>query len=124
MDEEASRSVRPLLEEHRANGEYLLHSARMVGDEEDHAIWRTGTRVWREEVAGSIALASSREKATSFRAASVAVPAGGWKPQYVAEVKIVKDAIALLAVLADEADAHNDAFDGQLDLSRGELVGA
>jgi hypothetical protein len=106
MDFERASSLRSVLDAHRNDGEYLLHSARMVGDEQDHAIWRAGARAWREEVAASIADAASADAAVQFRRAAIEnVPPGSWKPQYVAEVKLVKDGIARLEAIAEDLGA-------------------
>jgi hypothetical protein len=64
--DEIARMLR-LLDEHRSHGEYVLESARMVGDEEDHAIWRQSRKLWAaaavaalERCAVAVDLQSSR----------------------------------------------------------------
>ena len=51
---EFARMLR-LLDEHRSRGEYVLHSARMVGDEEDHAIWQQSRRAWAAAARAALA---------------------------------------------------------------------
>jgi hypothetical protein len=43
------------LAEHRSLGESVLLSARMVGDEEDYAVWKYSRQSWAEAVVTALA---------------------------------------------------------------------
>lgn len=90
MDSHDLARTLSLLDQYRAGGEYVLHSARMVGDEDDHAIWRQSRRVWSSEAVALVQKLSAdaaRDLALACRAAE---GPGNWKKQYVAELESVE----------------------------------
>ncbi|HEY4897028.1 MAG TPA: hypothetical protein VII01_13160 [Solirubrobacteraceae bacterium] len=80
---------RPLIEQHRSGGEYVLHSARMVGDEDDHAVWSQGCRVWRAAAATTVIECLPEQRAAFAEAAQHPRGLSGWKQQYEAEIRAV-----------------------------------
>ncbi len=93
-----------LLAEHRSNGEYVLHSARMVGDEDDHAVWSQSCRVWRTAAAATVIEHFPADSEAFDRASRHPIELGGWKQQYQAEIGAVTALLELLGTLADAAD--------------------
>jgi len=93
-----------LLAEHRSSGEYVLHSARMVGDEDDHALWSQSCRVWRTAAAATIIAHFPANSDAFDRASRPPVELGDWKRQYQAEIRAVTALLELLGTLADAAD--------------------
>ena len=100
-----------MLAEHRSDGEYLLHSARLVGDEDDHSIWRQSRRIWLAATADAVF--------AHFPAETVELgprePAAGqgWKRQYEAELRTVRDGLRLLDTLDERIETSSLA--GQLE---------
>jgi len=112
MDNVAIARMRDSLAEHRSAGEYVLQTARMVGDEDDHAVWRRSRRAWHEAVIATLAREFPGTPLTAFNVRLGGAPTG-WKKLYEAEVRTVADGLALLAELDSSltgqraAEAHH-----------------
>jgi hypothetical protein len=97
--------TRSLLAEHRSDGEYVLSSARLVGDEADHSIWRQSRRAW--------VAAATDALFTHFPAERLDVgprepaPGSGWKGQYEAELRTVREGLKLLQSLAERVETSS-----------------
>ncbi len=104
METQTAAWMRDALAEHRSAGEYVLQSARMVGDEDDHAIWRRSRASWRDEVAATMnrAFPGGDRRADALIVQMSTQPAG-WKQVYEAEIRAVQAGLALVAALAAEA---------------------
>jgi hypothetical protein len=89
-----------LLAEHRSDGEYVLSSARMVGDEEDHSIWRQSRRAWLASTA-DVLFAHFPSEHLELDAGEPAGHAAGWKGQYESELRTVREGLRLLDSLAE-----------------------
>jgi hypothetical protein len=104
--DETARTL-SLLAEHRSGGEYVLHSARMVGDEEDHAIWRQSRRAWRTAAASAVSTRFPSE-GTAFRQVCRApTELDGWRRQYEAELRTVRAGLDLLGALAETTEMQS-----------------
>ena len=90
-----------MLAELCSSGEYVLHAARMVGDEEDHAIWRQSLRNWRGEVAGLIDAHFPHEGSALRQLSLDTAGSAGWKQQYEGELRTVRATLELLAALSE-----------------------
>jgi hypothetical protein len=96
---------RSTIAELRSGGEYVLHSARMVGDEDDHFIWRSSRRAWIDAGAMNLARAFAGDVSVKFdRACRTPVQSANWKRQYELELGSVNAALEMLARLEDELD--------------------
>lgn len=96
--------TRSFLAEHRSDGEYVLSSARMVGDEEDHSIWRQSRRAWLAATTDVLFAHFPSERL----ALDPGEPAGqttGWKGQYESELRTVREGLRLLDSLAEKVAA-------------------
>jgi hypothetical protein len=111
MDQPDAAWMRNRLAEHCSRGEYVLHSARMVGDEDDYSIWRMSRLAWREEVAAELVEGFPAEGSLRFLTicASPTNSSGGWKRVYEAELRTVNDGLALLNELADTLQRPREA---------------
>jgi hypothetical protein len=88
-----------LLAEHCSGGEYVLSSARLVGDEEDHSIWRQSQRAWVAAATDALfAHFPAEQLDVSLREP---VLGSGWKGQYEAELRTVRDGLKLLESLSE-----------------------
>ena len=92
-----SAGTRSLLAERRADGEYVLHAARLVGDEEDFAIWRQSRRAWLAATA-DVLFAHFPSERLEFGPRQPE-PGIDWKRQYEAELRTVRDGVKLLEQL-------------------------
>jgi hypothetical protein len=90
-----------LLAEHRSRGEYVLHSARMVGDEDDHAIWRQSRDAWRMAATSTVITRLPEESAAFRQASQPPAPSEGWRRHYEAELRSVRAGLELLATFAE-----------------------
>jgi len=95
MDAENEETLR-LLAEHRAGGEYVCHAARMVGDEEDHAIWRQSRYAWSAAASATVAARIPDEGERFRRACEPPKHSAGWKRQYESELSTVTAGLRLL----------------------------
>ena len=64
-----------VIDEHRSRGECILDSARMVGDEQDHAIWKQCRRAW-----AAAALTALEDFDVSVELQSLTAPAESFAP--------------------------------------------
>ena len=90
--------TRTLLAEHRSDGEYVLHSARLVGDEDDHSIWRQSRRAWLAATADVLFAYFPGETVELGPREPTGVD---WKRQYEAELRTVRDGLRLLDTLSE-----------------------
>lgn len=95
--------MRSLLAEHRSDGEYVLSSARLVGDEEDHSIWRQSRRAWLA-AAKDVLVAHFPSEHLALDLGEQARPATGWKRQYESELRTVREGLRLLDSLAEKVE--------------------
>jgi hypothetical protein len=111
MDQPDTARMRDRLAEHCSRGEYVLHSARMVGDEDDYSIWRMSRLAWREEVAAVLVESLPEEASVRFLTicASPMDSSGGWKRVYEAELRTVNEGLALLGDLAESLQRPREA---------------
>jgi hypothetical protein len=85
------------LEKQRSLGEYLLESARMVGDEDDYAVWKQSRLGWSATVAAILA------GLRSIRGPQHPAPDHSpdahlnWKQSYEAELRSVRSDLLLIA---------------------------
>ena len=103
MDTNTAAWMRDALAEHHSAGEYVLQSARMVGDEDDHAIWRRSRGAWRDSLAGTLSRAFPGERRADVLNVQMSTAPTGWKQLYEAEVRAVQAGLELLEELAEEA---------------------
>jgi hypothetical protein len=95
MDDDAARMTTALTE-HHSHGEYLLESARMVGDIDDYVIWRSGRNAWRD-TAATVISDYSTEQAMEFRkVCHVPSDIESWKRQYELELGTLQEGLELL----------------------------
>ena len=92
--------TRSLLAEHRSDGQYVLSSARMVGDEEDHSIWRQSRRAWIT-AATEVIVAHFPSEPLALEGLEPTPHASGWKGQYESELRTVREGLRLLDSLAE-----------------------
>jgi hypothetical protein len=110
MDQPDTARMRHRLAEHCSRGEYVLHSARMVGDEDDYAVWRMSRLAWREDVAAALAGDFPEDAHVKFLSACASpAPSGGWKRVYEAELRTVNEGLSLLGDLADSLQRPREA---------------
>jgi hypothetical protein len=95
--------MRDALAEHHSAGEYVLQSARMVGDEDDHEIWRRSRCSWCEGLADTLSRAFPGERRADVLSVQMSQAPTGWKQLYEAEIRTVQAGLALLDALAEEA---------------------
>jgi hypothetical protein len=94
---------RSLLSTRRAAGEYVLQSARMVGDEDDYAIWQRGWETWRAAVARMLEEHFSDSPITRpDRRAALPLGGEGWKCEYEADLQDVGATLQLLTKLSEQ----------------------
>ena len=108
MDTSYAERTRSLLTEHRSGGEYLLHSARMVGDEEDHAIWRRGRQAWSESTAEMLTEAFPEARPRFLRPDVSPLQGSDWKRAYEAELRTVHANLVLLESLGETAESSDE----------------
>jgi hypothetical protein len=84
------------LEKCHSLGECVLDAARMVGDEEDHAIWEQSRYAWASFTVSMLAEPADIRALESLRAFADAGTAG-WKHQYEAEVRSVSTDLELIS---------------------------
>ncbi len=94
MPPDDSSQRRSLLAERRSDGEYVLHSAKLVGDEDDHLIWRQARRAWLAATADVLFAHFPAEK-LDFGPREPE-PGTDWKRQYEAELRTVREGMTLL----------------------------
>jgi hypothetical protein len=110
MDQPDTARMRRRLAEHCSRGEYVLHAARMVGDEDDYAVWRMSRLAWREEVATVLVDGFPEDARVKFLTACASPEhGGGWKRVYEAELRTVNQGLALLSNLADSLRRSREA---------------
>jgi hypothetical protein len=104
MNPDELARMRSLIDRHLADGEYVIHSARMVGDDEDHAIWRQSRRKWCDDSLATVSRIAP-ESADELRLCC-GVPAAeeNWKQQYVAELKSVELALEHLVDVGERLE--------------------
>jgi hypothetical protein len=96
MDDSVAARMKTALTEHHSHGEYLLQSARMVGDLDDYMIWRSGRNAWRD-TAATVISDYSTEQAMEFRkVCHVPSDIESWKRQYELELRTLQDGLELL----------------------------
>ncbi|HEX5224264.1 MAG TPA: hypothetical protein VFW29_03945 [Solirubrobacteraceae bacterium] len=98
MDQPEIARMRESLAEHRSAGEYVLQTARMVGDEDDHAVWRRSRCAWRDALTAALERAFPDAPRGALDVRLGGAPAG-WKKLYEAEIRTVADGLELLAEL-------------------------
>jgi hypothetical protein len=103
MDRDTAAWMRDALAEHHSAGEYVLQSARMVGDEDDHAIWRRSRCSWRDAVAAMLSRAFPGERRADALNVQLNTAPTGWKQLYEAEIAAVRAGLTLLEELDEEA---------------------
>jgi hypothetical protein len=106
MSYEDPARTRSLLAEHRSDGEYVLSSARLVGDEEDHSIWRQARRAWLASTS-DVLFAHFPSEHLDLETPKPASQSGGWKGQYEAELRTVRDGLKLLDALAERVETSS-----------------
>jgi hypothetical protein len=111
--EDPARTI-PLLAEHRSSGEYVLQSARMVGDEDDHAIWSQSCRLWRARTAETIAEHFPLHRAALADASRQPQGLADWKQQYEAEMRSVRAVLSLLDSIANSVRERDGVAEGSL----------
>lgn len=94
--------TRSLLAERRSDGEYVLHSAKLVGDEDDHSIWRQSRRAWLAATADVLFAHFPAEK-LEFGPRDPDRQSD-WKRQYEAELRTVRDGMKLLEQLDERIE--------------------
>ncbi len=99
------------LEKYHSLGEYVLHSARMVGDEEDHAIWKQSRYAWAASTVSVLAEPADIRALESLRTFSGTGAEGNWKHQYEAEVRSVSTDLELISKVHDNIRAQRLALD-------------
>jgi hypothetical protein len=102
MDAERAARTQLALSQQLARGEYLVHSARMVGDVDDYATWHAGRAAWRETVARMLAAQVSDEQAQAFcRLCVMASERESWKRRYEIELRALKAGLDLIEELRE-----------------------
>jgi hypothetical protein len=96
-----------LLAEHRSSGEYVLHSAKMVGDEDDHAIWRQSRDSWRMGASAAVLTRLPEESAAFRQACQPQIESAGWRREYEAELASVRAGLDLLARFAETLEMRS-----------------
>ncbi len=80
----------------------MLQSARMVGDEEDYAVWQRGCETWRAAVALTLDEHFCDSAITLAQRRAVSPPGASWKREYEAELQDVAATLQLLTRLSEE----------------------
>ncbi len=125
MDRDDATWTTFLLAEHRSKGEYLVHSARMVGDEDDYAVWRQGRRAWTDATAATIEEVFSDAVAADFCRTCADPPLGEiWKRQYERELRSIGAALQRLAALSEEIERRAEMAELGTSSRAGVLVGS
>jgi hypothetical protein len=97
--------MRETLAEHHRAGEYVLQSARMVGDENDHAVWRRSRCAWRDALLATFNRLAPGEPRLDALNVRLDGPPSGWKKLYEAELRALQSGLDLLAELEEELSA-------------------
>jgi len=97
--------TRSLLAERRSDGEYVLHSARLVGDEDDYSVWRQSRRAWLAATADSL---FAHFPAAELDLGPRETTAGtDWKRQYEVELRNVREGLRLIEALAERIETSS-----------------
>jgi hypothetical protein len=115
MDPAELARMRESLAEHRSAGEYVLQSARMVGDEDDQAIWRRSRCAWRDAVTSMLSRTFPEAERSALDVRLTGAPSG-WKKLYEAELRTVVDGLALLDEL-DRSVCEREDIERRTDLA-------
>ncbi len=102
MPTEDPARTRSLLAERRSDGEYVLHSARLVGDEDDLSIWRQSRRAWLAATADVLFAHFPSEKLEL--GPREPDRDSDWKRQYEAELRTVREGMRLLEQLDERIE--------------------
>jgi hypothetical protein len=108
MDEDVAARMKTALTEHHSHGEYLLQSARMVGDIDDYMIWRSGRNAWRD-TAATVISDYSTEQAIEFRkVCHVPSDIESWRRQYELELRTLQEGLELLVAWRAAIEAEQN----------------
>jgi hypothetical protein len=102
--DETARTLR-LLDEHRSRGEYVLLSARMVGDEDDHAVWSQTCQAWTVATVAALRSRPNLDGVDLIDAPRVPDAAPSWKHQYEAELRSVTEGLDTLTTVTEQVRA-------------------
>jgi hypothetical protein len=111
MSPDDAARTRSLLAERRSDGEYVLHAARLVGDEDDHSIWCRTRRLWLAATADLLFAHFPAERLDL--GPREPEPGVGWKRQYEAELRSVREGMRLLAQLDQRIEISSLAGHGE-----------
>ena len=112
MERKDAACKRSAIAELRSGGEYLLHSAKMVGDEEDYFIWRSSCRAWIDSGSPKIAATFGEDAGAEFdRSCRARVQKADWKRQYEFELRTINAALGVLVRLEDELDPSGSSLE-------------
>jgi hypothetical protein len=96
--EEVALEARTALADQVLVGEQVLQSARMVGDEQDAAVWQVNRHAWMGSAAAALqdVFPAALDE---FRLACHATVRGRWRTVFDAEVRAIEDGLELISSL-------------------------
>jgi hypothetical protein len=96
--EDAAREAEIVLADQLLMGEQVLQTVRLVGDEQDVAVWQVNRQTWIDSTAATLSEAFP-DSVDDFRIACHATVRGHWRAVFEAEARAMEDGLRLIGSL-------------------------
>ena len=95
---QGASNPRIVLADQILTGEQVLQSVRMIGDQQDAAVWQVNRKTWIDRTAAALEEAFP-QAVDDFRIACHATVRGHWRTVFQAEVRALEEGLRLISSL-------------------------